>query len=61
MIEGLQTQFQRQYPQATSREISEHVDGFLNAAADRITGNRPKPVDKNVRPSMDWDAFMVGN
>ena len=61
MIEGLQTQFQRQYPQATSREISEHVDGFLNAAADRITGNRPKPVDKNVRPSMDWDAFMTGS
>ncbi len=61
MIEGLQAQFQRKYPQATAKDISEHVDTFLNAAADRITGNRPKPVDKNVRPEMDWDAFMNGS
>lgn len=61
LVTGLQEQFQRKYPQATAKEVSDHVDSFLNAAADRITGNRPKPVDKNVRPDMDWAAFMQGN
>jgi hypothetical protein len=58
LISGLQEQFARKYPQATATEISTHVSEYLDAAADRITGNRPKPVDKAARPEQDWSTFL---
>ena len=60
LISALQTQIQSKYPTATPTEVSSHVNDFLNAAADRITGARPKPQDKSARPAMDWDLFMQG-
>lgn len=59
MVEALQTQFSRKYPQATSDQITAHVNDYLNGAADKITGLRPQPVEKNKRQTTNWDNFLA--
>jgi hypothetical protein len=59
MVGALQQQFTKQYPQATAREIQNHVSDFLDGAADRITGMRPQPKDtSNKRAEEDWGKFF---
>jgi len=60
MISALQQQFTTKYPQATAVQINDHVNEFLNGAADRIMGQRPTPVDKTKKPSTDWSLFVEG-
>jgi len=58
MIEGLQLQFQRKFPNATAAEIGTHVESYLNMAADRITGNRPQPATKQSKREQDWSVYL---
>lgn len=58
MIGALQSQFTKQYPNATSGEITAYVNEFLNGAADRIAGVRPKPHDSKARPEQDWGKLF---
>lgn len=60
MVNALQVQFTKQYPNATSGEITRHVNDFLNGAADRIAGTRPKPAEPKVRGEIDWEAHFLG-
>lgn len=58
MIGALQQQFTVKYPHATAQQINDHVNEFLNGAADRITGLRPVKADPTKRQEMDWSKFV---
>ena len=58
LIGALQTQFTAKYPMATATEIQNHVNDFLNGAADRIAGTRPQPKDTSKRAEVDWSKFV---
>jgi len=57
MVDALQAQFTRKYPQATATEIQAHVNDFLNGAADMITAQRPQPKTSKGREDQDWSKF----
>jgi hypothetical protein len=59
MIQALHTQFTNQYPKATAAEINEHVNTYLNGAADRITSLRPVKAVANKRQETDWGNFFT--
>jgi hypothetical protein len=60
MIGALQSQFTKQYPNATAVEIKNHVNEFLNGAADRIQAARPKALsDAPAKPETDWMKYMA--
>lgn len=59
MIHALQTQFTKQYPQATASEIKIHVNDYLDGAATKIQASRPQPVIASKgRPEEDWGKFF---
>jgi hypothetical protein len=59
MIQALHTQFTNQYPKATVAEINEHVNTYLNGAADRITSLRPVKQVANKRQETNWGNFFA--
>lgn len=58
LIGALQQQFTSKFPNATAVQINDHVNEFLNGAADRITGQRPVKQDPAKRQEMDWSKFV---
>lgn len=58
MVEALQSQFSRKFPQATVAEINNYVNEYLNGAADKISGLRPQPTNTNKRTEQDWSNFF---
>jgi len=58
MVQALQQQFTNKYPTATVDQIKEHVNDYLNGAADKIVGLRPAPKDTSKRASTDWNMFL---
>ncbi len=60
LIEALQQQMTRKFPQATAAEIKDHVNDYLNGAADLIASGRPVPESKNKgRPQENWEKFFT--
>jgi len=58
MIHALQHQFTKQYPNATAVEIKDHVNNYLNGAADKITSLRPQPKSADSRKEQDWSRYL---
>ena len=62
MVHALQSQFTKQYPQATANEIKQHVNDYLDGAASRIQSSRPQPkAESKGRQEIDWEAHFLGN
>lgn len=59
MVDALQHQFTKQFPQATAAEINSQVNDYLNSMADVITSTRPKPKEASKgRKEEDWSKFV---
>lgn len=58
MVDALQQQFTRKYPQASIAEIQQHVSDYLDGAASRIQGLKPPVASPNTRLETDWSKFL---
>lgn len=59
MVEALQVQMTRKYPQATTQEINAHVSEYLDGISGLIQGQKPVPEVKSTgRTETDWTKFL---
>jgi hypothetical protein len=59
MVEALQQQLTSKYPNASSQEIKQHINDYLNGVVDIVKSGQPTPeVKKTGREEMDWSKFL---
>lgn len=59
MVDALQQQFTKQYPNATAGDINRHVNTYLDGAASKIQASRAPAVQaKAGRAEQDWGIFF---